>query len=124
MCRASAGQRGPKVICWRMASEWPTGVRSYPCSRSETVQPAREPNGLELRSHLQRLTDSLQGDRAGEQIEAIRQLRSSCPHSIVLVQQPIRGQPSTGSYTCPQYSFGLVDPPAAVRAIMLRYPDV
>jgi hypothetical protein len=88
------------------------------------VRPPREPNDLELRSRLQQITDSLQGDRAGEQIEAIRQLRSSCPHSIVLVQQAIPGEPGSGSYTCHQYSFGLAEPPPAVRAVMVHYRDV
>lgn len=71
----------------------------------------------QLRQRLQEITDTYIRDQGNEQISCIEQLGHEYPHSISLVQEAISGKPETVNFTCFQYAFGLVDPPARVQEI-------
>ena len=85
---------------------------------------AGENNNEALRKALSEITTRYVRQQAHEQIRLIEGLRKQYEHSILLVQQAIRGRPETGQFTCYQYAFNLVDPPPEVVRIASAHENI
>jgi hypothetical protein len=86
--------------------------------------PETEPNDDELRSALDRITETHIGEAVGAQRQLVGELASSPGHSISMVREAVCDDQSTFKYTCFQYAFGLVDPPQAIVDIATLHQNI
>src|SRR5690349_2867899 len=88
------------------------------------INVGNEPNIVQLRDELERITTEIIGARVGEQIRLIEELRPRFDHSITITSSAVPTDRDTFAYNCFQYALNLVQPPKLVAEIATLYPHV